>query len=283
MAKLNFKKVLDKAKSVDYKGIATDITQKAGKAIEETGKAIKDFDVEKAAKSTGETISGMADTIRNTKPEDIKAGLTDMADKGGKALKSYVDNVIQTSKDVKEALKVEKDNSTISLESAMTIIYLLMAVDNTVDKQEIVVFKEIFNETELEPTVYDSITERCNKIIEEAQSDYYLDVIHENILTILKEEQPSDLRINKKLLLWNLLTIAKADGSYSEEEQRMINTVSRTLSIDKAILPEMEMAYDSIMDIDQAKVEDESDYDQLQHRKEVIMNSVYQLIEDKEV
>ena len=283
MAKFSFKNVLDKAKSVDYKGIANDITQKAGKAIEDTGKAIKEFDVQEAARSTGQTISGMADTIRNTKPEDVKAGIVDMADKGSKAFKGYVDNVIQTTKDAREALKEEEDTDTISLESAMTVIYLLIAADRNVDEEEISVFKEIFNETKLDAALYPSIIERCNNIIKKAENDYYLDVIHESILTVLKEEEKSNQNISKKLLLWDLLTIAKADGAYSEEEQRMIGTVARALSIDKSILPEMEMAYDSILDIDGIKTEDKSYNEQLRHRREMIMNSVYQLIDDKEV
>lgn len=283
MAKLNFKKVLDKAKNVDYKGLANDFTQKAGKAIEDTGKAIKDFDVQEAAKSTGQTISGMADTLRNTKPEDVKAGIVDMADKGSKALKGYVDNVIQTTKDAREALKEEEDHSEISLENAMTVIYLLMAVDKNIDEEEIKLFKEIFNETELDAALYPSIIDKCNTIVKEAEKDYFFDVIHENILSLLKKEEKSDLMINKKLLVWDLLTIAKADGFYSEDEQRMINTVARALSIDKSILPEMEMAYDSIMDIDRFKTEDKSFKEQLEHRKEIIMKSVYQLIDDKEV
>ncbi len=149
-----------------------------------------------------------------------------------------------------------------------------MAVDNTIDDKEMAVFDSIYQDSGIPKEKYEEIVEACNQTIEAIREDEdYEELVIEKMVELAHHPVSEDKRMLKKQLLWNLLTLAKSDEAYSESEKHALRTLSRHLELDKAIIGEMEMSYDTLV-----YLRDHNESERYQY----IQKSVMQLIQDKE-
>lgn len=85
--------------------------------------------------------------------------------------------------------------------------------------------------------IIDSCDERINQCHD---SDDRYDVIVEVLMQSCRIERIKSCRIAPRLLLWNMLSVAFADGEYDAVESRLIRHIARTMIADRSIYPEME-------------------------------------------
>ncbi len=177
--------------------------------------------------------------------------------------------------------------------SAITCFYYLIAVDSDIHDIEMDVFESIANEIDPDnyPSYKESIIEDYNKQLESQidDEDYY-DVIVEGVDKVLVSRGYYD-GVSPRLLLWNLLVVAFADNDYSKEERRLIKHIVRKSEIEKDVFLEMEelmkanVALDkeiqTLNDSDKPYKEIRPLVEELEERKQVIINSALALIEDE--
>ena len=198
----------------------------------------------------------------------------------------------------KEKATVKNDTDTdilnipvISTQSALKIIYYLMAVDGEIFHSEEEKFDAIGKD--LDPDfaknrelIISECQTQMDKVIE--QEDFY-DVIRDGVENaLLLSRQTEDSFITPKLLVWNLLTVAYSDENYDDAERRLIKYLVRKTNIDNAVFLEMESSILTLMDIEKelAWIKTtskpylviEAMVNELADRKNVIFESVKDLI-----
>ena len=142
---------------------------------------------------------------------------------------------------------------SLSVQSAMKIIYYMMAVDGVIYHNEEEKFIDIGKE--LDPnfdTVKDQIVSACreqmNKLID--PEDQYA-VLQDGVEDAVSAGANADgAVIAPKVLVWDLLTIAYSDGSYDENERKLLKYIVRKFNIDKAFLRELESSFLALMDLE---------------------------------
>ena len=184
-------------------------------------------------------------------------------------------------------------NNLICPNDAMKIVYYVMAADGKMDKLELKGFDNIGKQ--VDPKFKENkkeIEDECKKTIKAAKkNEEYLDILLESVVDIIKDSaKSSEGSIPPKLLLWNLIVIAFAEGKYSKTEKRIIHAVARRTKIDSTIVKEMENSVRTVQLIEKEetalrgskKIYSEVDtiLKELGHRKEVIMESAFALIND---
>lgn len=180
---------------------------------------------------------------------------------------------------------------SISVRSAIKVIYLLMAADGEIYHGE----EEKFNSIGLEldsdfSNFKEQIIQECQAALDKVidPEDYYdalQDGVEEALLSSPKVDGAS---ISPKHLVWNLLSVAYSDENYNDVERRLLKYVVRKLNIDKAVFLEMESSMLTLMDIERElawlKTTDrpyltiEAMVNELADRKNVIFESVLDLI-----
>ena len=239
----------------------------AKKAAESLQDSVKDLDTEKAF--TNFRKSG-TDTLQKMK--------TGGANLYGKALDSF-----------------QKKESTrfIREKDALTIMYYLIASDMSVDEKEIDMFDSIGQETDPHFSSYrDEIIDSCNATVAGVTDrDEFFDILHEQVNHIIQESQNSaDGNVLPTLLIWNLISIAFAEGRYSASEKRLIRSVARALSVDATVVKEMESTIQTMLALkkeemilkssDRRYSEVEPYLNELADREQTIMTNVKALMLD---
>lgn len=195
--------------------------------------------------------------------------------------------------------------------AAIQIYYYLMAADGVISDQEMEGFLEIAKETDpLFDQYKEQLIEECKnqvgKITEERNRYAVLkegiDLVHQDQLNeILNGLEAKSGHINANMFIWNLLSIAMRDGAYTKEEKELIQYVIERFDLDQVMFLELDNAMKTILDIDQSIVRmiqkenpfvirgkkwnisssDKGKYiDEFTSRREVIFNSVKELIRD---
>lgn len=179
----------------------------------------------------------------------------------------------------------------IPTQNALKIIYYLMAADGEIFQSEEERFDAIGRE--LDPGFAEhkaEIMRECQAKLDQAvEPEDYFDVLLEGVCDAIRTAKPTqDTFITPKLLLWNLLTVAQSDESYSGAERRLLKSVARRLNIDRSILPEMESCAFALMDLERETawikttnrpyLVIEAMVNELADRKNVIMESAKALI-----
>lgn len=132
----------------------------------------------------------------------------------------------------------------IKTRDALQAFYYLIAVDGSVRDDERALFDHIGDNLDAKhfhdyrKEIIDSCDERINQCHD---SDDRYDVIVEGVDAVLSHR--TDKRaagIAPRLLLWNMLSVAFADGEYDAVESRLIRHIARTMIADRSIYPEME-------------------------------------------
>ncbi len=141
----------------------------------------------------------------------------------------------------------------IEKKSAMKAFFYFMFIDGQIDDAEKARFEEIGYEilpNDYE-TIKDEIAAECNELIKgiDDESEAY-DVVQEAIDASLSNTV-EEAGIGSRLLMWNFFAIAIADNDHSENENRMINHIARTLQIDKSIVLEMKQLVATINKLEQ--------------------------------
>lgn len=200
-------------------------------------------------------------------------------------------NPFQKKADKEETPEPARMITSISIKSAIKIIYYMMAVDGTIYQDEEEKFDEIGKE--LDPDFQhnkDAIVRECQaqtgKLID--PEDYYA-VLQEGVEdAIAVGVITKGAVIAPKILVWDLLTVAYSDGNYDENERKLLKYVVRKLDISKDVFLEMESSYLALVDLeneltwikrtDRPYLTIEKMVNEINDRKTVIMESVRNLI-----
>ncbi len=256
-------------------------------ALFEFGKGLKEK-IQNAAESAKNFAKEATKDMDLPSMEEIKEGA-----------KEKFEDVKDKISDVKEALQ-EKDDAeesgelvfdVLSPQSAMRIIYYMMAADGDIYHNEEDKFDEIGRE--LDPSFAEKKEEivcackaQMDKVID--TEDYY-DVLQDGVEDALLLSKPKeDSFISPKLLLWDLLTLAYSDNQYDETERKLLKYFVRKTNIDKAVFLELESSFLTLLDIEKEinwikttnkpYLTIEAIVNELADRKNVILESVKDLI-----
>ena len=175
----------------------------------------------------------------------------------------------------------------------LKIYYYLIAVDGKVSPKEIEKFEEFGKEMDGSgefKNKFEIITECQYQINKAFNARENYEVIQAGVRDALTKSMDYLLEFEKKQILWNLLTLAECDGTYSENEKKLIHFIRDKLGIEKTIYMEMENAIKAIIsvkrEIEWAKttnkpyVEIEKLIRELNKRKTYILKSIQFLIKD---
>lgn len=159
----------------------------------------------------------------------------------------------QRSKEEMPAVAPPDEIQSLSSDSALRIIYYVMAADGQFHKAEQRRFDEIG--AELAPnfnTIRDPIVTACNAHIAQLiDPEDYFSILQEGISEAIQTgSNTPGASITPKILIWDLLTIAYSDGQYSDTERMLLKYVVRKLNVDKAVFLEMESSYLTLLDLE---------------------------------
>lgn len=179
----------------------------------------------------------------------------------------------------------------ISTEGALKIIFCLMAVDGKIKRDEYEKFDAIGNE--LDPRFKekrDMIINECKTFVgREMRVSGFLNAIDQAVSEAMATATwTSNAFIGAKLLVWDMLAIAYADGECGSTERQLIEYVSKELGVDGDVLVEMETGLLTILELekeinwikttDRPYLQIESSVREIERRKRIIFDSVKELI-----
>lgn len=181
----------------------------------------------------------------------------------------------------------------ISKMGAMKAFYYLMAIDG-IDEVEEEQFDAVGNEIMKEEfdSVKDSIKSECNLYLDKiSNEDNKYDFIQEGLDEAISDTVKTlEEGVVPRLLIWDMLTIAMCDNNFSPQEERIIGHVARVLKVDKSVFAEMKQLIITINAVEKEKEQldlSERPYseirplvDEIEKRKETIVNAAIALIED---
>lgn len=274
-------KVSEAAKNLD-----TDQLQKdAKKAALDTLSKAKDTSIA--------VTNSVTNTAKQIDPNDIPGSLSKMADNAGKAIEKHNQERKETQAAAKEILANQAINEPqMTVHDALAMIYLFMNIDGNYSQEEETVFLAAGNEIDqsFEANKNALITE-CQGIVKEAEAGDAKQNIQEAVSNLIvhssKEENPT---ISGRMMVWNLIAAAYADGYCAEEEQRLIAFVADALHVKEDTLLEMEASMKTMIAVNrEEKWLDESDrpfrliqpqMEEIKKRKENIMQGINALLKD---
>lgn len=274
-------KVSDAAKNIDKEQLKLD----AAKAAMDTLSKAKDTSVAMA--------NSVTNTAKQIDPKDIPGSLTKMADNAGKAIIKHNEERIETQAAAKEILTKKAANEPqMTVHDALAMIYLLMNVDGQYSQEEEAVFnsagKEInlqFNESK------DSLVKECQEIVNKAQNGDFLENIRQALEELMiHSSKETDQTIGGRLMVWNLIAAAYADGLCSKEEHELILYVTEQLHVAEDVEMEMEAAMKTMLAVNREEqwLNDSNrpfrtiqpQMEEVKKRKENIMQGVQALLKD---
>ena len=209
-------------------------------AIKELGKGIKD------------SLHGAVDTVKAKAKEVELSDLKQAGEKTSERIKGLFKKADEDKAPVENAL--QKQNITsISVRSAIKIIYFLMAADGEIYHGEEEKFDEIGIALDPDfPNSKEQIIKECQTALDKVidPEDYY-DALQDGAEeAFLASRGAADASISPKHLVWDLLSVAYSDGKYNDAERRFLKYVVRKLDIDKAVFLEMESSMLTLMDVE---------------------------------
>ena len=283
MAKLDkIKKTLSTAK------------EKVKETVSDAGEKIKTIDVRNTAKDAIEKIkektNDIQESIENFDAKEAKESALEMIRKGNDSLKQHFKDLKETNIRTKQILNSKEDNSDrLCIEDALIILYFLVTSDRNITAEEEDMFALVKKEIDPNDTYsIENVMEAYNKLKCKSTEDDYLEYMIDGIQeALIHSKSEGNGVVDKRLLLWDMLAISYSDSGYSKEEESIIKTVIRKMDIDNNTVLEMESAIKTIhkLNMEQSKLKSENNSDsdyfyELEERRNVIMSSVYQLIED---
>ena len=250
-----------------------------------------------------EKVQETADTVKNTvkdvkipeiKKPDVKGIFKKSTEKKQEMTKEHAAEEKRLLEEKKEAelskLKIQKVKA-LSPINALQVFYYVMAADGKISEAE----EERFNliAAQIDPEfeehrdyVIKTCKEQLDRVIDDGD---YFDVVQDGVEEALLAQQVFDKDyVPAKLLVWDLLTIAYSDDAYAETERKLLKYIVRKVDISKDVFLEMENTYLTVKDI-QNEIEwikdtdrpyrtIEKTVDELERRKQAIVESVMALI-----
>lgn len=278
----------------------------AGDFMKNAGEAIQNFDADQAkediangAKSLAGSARKAADQIAENMPKsmddiDVKKTASDLAGKTKEAVARWQKDTQDSREQVKEALKKDEERRCrLTREDAVRILYCVMACDGTVDDQEkqklLSIGEDLIHDfSEKEETIMRDVAD----VTEESSGDDYFYDLRDRVNDCLKhsEENRKDADVDGKLLLWNMLAVAESDGTYSQEEKKLIHYTAKKMNFEDSVVDEMELSAKTIETIEQEEnwlkdqdlkySEVEPQIEMLEKRKKAVMDGIAALIKD---
>ena len=222
------------------------------------------------------------------KAKGLAEGVTDLAGEAKDAVSGAIDSLTAEEEEVDtEALEFK----VISAQSALKIIYYMMAADGEIFHNEEEKFDSVG--AELDPSFADGkdgIVSECETMLAKKEDAVgYLDILKAGVDEALDASKPgADDRVPAKLLVWDLLAIAYSDERFDEAEVSLLEYIIEKINVDLAVFREMESSLLTIMDIEREiawiKTTDkpyltiEPIVAELEHRKSGALEGVKELI-----
>ena len=177
--------------------------------------------------------------------------------------------------------------------SALTTFYFLLAVDGSIDGDELAHWHTIGQS--IDPGHFDEysddIESECKFLADSAGDEQY-DLISEAIDEALSHEAgENDQGLTPRLLIWDLFAAAFSNRHYDDAEKRLINHIARKAGVDKSIVLEMKQMMKTL-----TSIQNEIDWagkttrpyaeikpiiDELEKRQNVITEAAEYLIADE--
>ena len=178
--------------------------------------------------------------------------------------------------------------------AAIEALYYLIAVDGTVDEDELHQFYELGEK--LDRKNFDSYKEElvdaCNMQINNSNVGYRYDLIVEGLYnSLLRIPTDEDQGVTGRLLIWDLLVVAFSNGKYDENEKRLISHVARISGVDDDVVADFENTMQTAMavtrelewakNLDRPYSEVKPIVDELEDRLAALLKIAQELIEDE--
>ncbi|WP_055428155.1 TerB family tellurite resistance protein [Bifidobacterium aesculapii] len=184
----------------------------------------------------------------------------------------------------------------IQRKAALKAFYYLMAVDGSVDDQEIELFDHIGEELDSDH-FHDyrrQVIKSCEGRLRSYSNDDRYDVIVEGVDEAISHRVDDDKDgIASRLLLWDMLAAAYADGDYDAHERKLIRHIARTVVRGRSLYPEMEHLMRAAQSVreerewietsDRPYAEVKPVVDTLEERERAIHHAATQLVADEMV
>lgn len=275
------------------KDVLSSTKEKIKQTTEKAEEKLKDIDIKevanKAVDSIKSKVDDIQDSIENFDIDEAKESAVSMVKEGGASLAKHFKNLKETSSKAKSILNATEDNSDkLCVSDALKIMGYLIASDKRIDdieKQQIAAIKNDLDNND--SNELEVIMGEVEDTIKHSNDDDYMEYILDGVQDALaNSKKEGNGTVDKKLLLWNLLALAYQDNVYSDVEKQIIRTVNRRMDIDQSIVLDLESAIKAInaiaIEIDEIKNNSKSQeyIDELENRKNIILKSVYELIED---
>ncbi|WP_233428268.1 TerB family tellurite resistance protein [Bifidobacterium myosotis] len=131
----------------------------------------------------------------------------------------------------------------IQKEHALQAFYYLMAVDGSIDDEELELFDHIGEELDAEHfhDYRQKLIDSCESRLHSYPDEDCYDVIVEGVdEAVSHRTDAQDDGVVPRLLLWDMLAAAYADGNYDPAECKLIRHIARTVVKERSLYPEME-------------------------------------------
>lgn len=149
----------------------------------------------------------------------------------------------------------------------------------------------IVNDLNASELVTEDFATYCKSIDDlDKDENYYNNIINHVAEALIHSKTTPNGTIGKRLLLWNLLSVAYSDNEYSKTEKDILYIVNHIMEIDESTIQEMEADVATIYTIENEieflkntnrnyqKVQEKLSV--LEERKTTIMDSVRELLLD---
>lgn len=252
------------------------------------------FDFKKLVDDSADKLKNSAQKAQETlKGFDLRKAADGAAAKGKNAadyLKRKTDAAVQVAAGA--AKKTEETRGLITVDGAVKLMYMVMAVDGDMAEEELSQIQEIGGELDAAFAERQRETmDECTAMVKQLDTENYREELNDLVRDVIQESlHVPSATIPVKLLLWDLLAVAQSDNHYQEDEAKLIRYIARHLEVDKSIVPEMETASRALMAIENEtawlKTTDrpfgvvEPVMKELADRKAAIMQGVHDLMND---
>lgn len=242
-------------------------------------------------KTLKDSAANLPGAVKDINVSDSLSSLKKKGEDTFGKLKSDGSDLISKARDSLAGPK--EANEQILPSDALRIIYFLISSDMDITAEEEEMFDAIGKDMDPSFDSYkENIINECREFMDQAADaeDYY-DLVRDQVTAAIQSSKASSAgTIQPRVLVWNLISIAFADGEYSDNERRLIRSAVRLMNIDLSVMLEMEAAVQTLLAVQKEEEflkaserkysEVEPQLNEIAERKTVIMQSVQALLTD---
>jgi len=206
-----------------------------------------------------------------------------------KKMEEGKNKLAETADTLKEKIVKKEEQTDPFSELFIRLMYDVMILDGTVSEEEMLSFREMGKEIDPDFETYaDLLKENVNQSVLDNEKEYgRVNAVKMDAQSALKSFELSNPQ--KKLILWNLLTIAGSDG-ITDGEQDLIRYIAEKAELNDTSYRELEMYYHTAeaLEEEERKLKEsgksykevEPLVNEVNERKLVIVKAVKELIEE---